>query len=163
MTGNPAKIGHHSRLLRANKRKMGSFWEEPDDFRKVFQMMAEEMRQAREKAWIPESQLQSQYQPRPQPQPEPRELFIADGLRMLESVRTQAQSQPQPQPQRPDTTRELDLLDRARAELLNGQKKAKAILRQGSSEECKDALKALDNNLSMLLGDFEEAETSLVA
>lgn len=51
ISGNPQRIGHYRGLLHANKRKIGTLWDDPDDFRKVFQMMAEEMRQARDKAW----------------------------------------------------------------------------------------------------------------
>ncbi|EKV06192.1 hypothetical protein PDIG_79700 [Penicillium digitatum PHI26] len=51
VTGNPQRIGHHQGLRRAYKRKFGSFWNEPDDFRKAFQIMAAEMRLARNKVW----------------------------------------------------------------------------------------------------------------
>ncbi|KXG49058.1 uncharacterized protein PGRI_029280 [Penicillium griseofulvum] len=79
--------------------------------------------------------------------------------------RSQAQSQPQSQPQSQDLDldQELDFLDRARAEIISGNDKAKALLRQGSSEECKEALLALNRSQQMLLGDFEESATSLMA
>ncbi|CRL22839.1 unnamed protein product [Penicillium camemberti] len=122
ISGNPQRIGHYRGLLHANKRKIGTLWDDPDDFRKVFQMMAEEMRQARDKAW----------------------------------ARAQIQS-------RPDTTQELRLLGMAQTALVNGHDMAKALLSQGSSEECQEALEALEQSTSLLLADFKEAETSLIA
>ncbi|KAG0154998.1 hypothetical protein PDIDSM_571 [Penicillium digitatum] len=102
VTGNPQRIGHHQGLRRAYKRKFGSFWNEPDDFRKAFQIMAAEMRLARNKVWTQE-------------------------------------------------------------ELFNRRDRIKAILRQGSSEECTEALKAVEQSTIMLLADFEESATSLIA
>ncbi|KAJ5382527.1 hypothetical protein N7517_000438 [Penicillium concentricum] len=171
MTGNPRRIGHHQGLLRAYKRKNGSLWEKPDDFCKIFQMMAADLRRARDKTWYAhpararniELQLQSGCQSesdsgtysRPglgsetgaQPQSycldQPPRLDIAEGLRVLERTRIQAQSQSQPQSQQPDMNQELDFLDKARTEISIGNRKAKALLLQGSSEECKEALAAL--------------------
>lgn len=51
----------------------------------------------------------------------------------------------------------------AQTALVNGHDMAKALLSQGSSEECQEALTALEQSASLLLADFEEAETSLVA
>ncbi|KAJ5434114.1 hypothetical protein N7491_004709 [Penicillium cf. griseofulvum] len=77
-------------------------------------------------------------------------------------AQSQAQPELQPQSQDLDLDQELDFLDRARAEILSGNDKAKALLRQGSSEECKEALAALNRSQQMLLGDFEESATSLI-
>ncbi|OQD95341.1 hypothetical protein PENSOL_c021G10188 [Penicillium solitum] len=153
MSGNPQRIGHYRGLLRANKRKIGTLWDEPDDFRKVYQMMAEEMRQARDKAWYARPAPTGETGPQSRPQLKP--LDIAEGFRMLERARAQIQS-------RPDTTQELRLLGMAQTALVNGHDMAKALLSQGSSEECQEALTALEQSSSLLLADFE-AETSLVA
>ncbi|OQE40816.1 hypothetical protein PENCOP_c005G00980 [Penicillium coprophilum] len=51
MSGNPQRIGHYRGFSRANKRKIGTFWNKSDDFRKVFELMTEDMRQTRDKAW----------------------------------------------------------------------------------------------------------------
>ncbi|KAF4769685.1 hypothetical protein HAV15_011299 [Penicillium sp. str.  len=153
MSGNPQRIGHYRGLLRANKRKIGTLWDEPDDFRKVYQMMAEEMRQARDKAWYARPAPAGETGPQSRPQLKP--LYIAEGFRMLERARAQIQS-------RPDTTQELRLLGMAQTALVNGHDMAKTLLSQGSSEECQEALTALEQSASLLLADFE-AETSLVA
>ncbi|KOS45440.1 hypothetical protein ACN38_g3652 [Penicillium nordicum] len=154
MSGNPQRVGHYRGLLRANKRKIGTLWEEPDDFRKVFQMMAEEMRQARDKAWYARPAPAGETEP--QSQPKLKALNIDEGLRMLERARAEIESQP-------DTTQELRLLEMAQTALIDGHDKAKALLSQGSSEECQEALQALEQSASQLVADFEEAETSLIA
>ncbi|KAJ9485272.1 hypothetical protein VN97_g8069 [Penicillium thymicola] len=154
MYGNPQRVGHYRGLLRANKRKIGTLWEEPDDFRKVFQMMAEEMRQARDKAWYARPAPAGETEPQSQPQLKP--LNIDERLRMPKRARAEIQSQP-------DTTQELRLLKMAQTALVDGHDKAKALLSQGSSEECQEALQALEQSPSQLLNDFKEAETSLVA
>ncbi|KAJ5181863.1 hypothetical protein N7449_012010 [Penicillium cf. viridicatum] len=108
MTGNPRRIGHHQGLLRVYKRKYGSLWDKPDDFRKAFQIMAADRRRTREKAWYTpparagktelESQSQSQSQFRPQPQPESDSGFDSRaGLQSETGARSQSQSRHQPQ------------------------------------------------------------------
>ncbi|KAJ5511899.1 hypothetical protein N7453_004002 [Penicillium expansum] len=153
ITGNPRRIGYHQGLLRAYKRKSGSVWDEPDDFRKAFQLIASDMRHAVTRC---EAEVRSQ----PQSQYQPQQIDIPEGLRILERARTQAQAQPRSQ--RPNIDQELALLDRAREEIFNGRDRIKAILLQGSSEESKEALKAVENNTSRLLADFEESATSLM-
>ncbi|KGO53569.1 hypothetical protein PEX2_061770 [Penicillium expansum] len=186
ITGNPRRIGYHQGLLRAYKRKSGSVWDEPDDFRKAFQLIASDMRHARDKVWYAHparagrTELQSQPQPefysgfnshagleseaevrsQSQPRYQPQQIDIPEVLRILERARTQAQAQPRSQ--RPNIDQELALLDRAREEIFNGRDRIKAILLQGSSEESKEALKAVENNTSRLLADFEESATSLM-
>lgn len=91
-----------------------------------------------------------------QSRPQLKSLDIAEGFRMLERARAQIQS-------RPDTTQELRLLGMAQTALVNGHDMAKALLSQGSSEECQEALEALEQSTSLLLADFKEAETSLIA
>jgi hypothetical protein len=176
MSGNPRKIGHHQGLLRAYKKKNGSLWEKPDDFRKVFQLMAADMRRARDDVWYAtppraratrlESEAVASSQSHSRDQPPQVDMFAAP--RLSERARTQArsqaqpQSQSQPQSQNLDLDQELDFLDRARAEIISGNDKAKALLRQGSSEECKEALLALNRSQQVLLDDFEESATSLI-
>ncbi|KGO68236.1 hypothetical protein PITC_046620 [Penicillium italicum] len=183
-TGNPQRIGHHQGMLRAYKRKSGSFWEEPDDFRKAFSIMAVDRRHARDKAWYAhpprarKTDLGSPSRPQPgsgsgldsraglgsetearsqsQSRPQPRQL---DSI--LGRARTQARSQPQ-SPQ-PDIEKEVALLDKARKKLFKSRDKIKAVLRQGASEECKEALKAVELSTAMLMGDLEESVTSLLA
>ncbi|CAG8907945.1 unnamed protein product [Penicillium egyptiacum] len=67
MSGHPQKIGNYREKLRANQRKIGTLWEEPDDYRKS---------------------------PRSQSQPQPQPPDIAEGLCLLERAREQAESQP---------------------------------------------------------------------
>jgi hypothetical protein len=100
MTGNPRRIGHHQGLFRAYKRKYGSFWGRPDDFRKA-QIMAADRRSARDKAWYahPTRARKTELESQPQSRPQPQQVDIAEGLRVLERVQTEARPQPQsPQP-----------------------------------------------------------------
>ncbi|QQK47097.1 hypothetical protein Pdw03_1995 [Penicillium digitatum] len=144
VTGNPQRIGHHQGLRRAYKRKFGSFWNEPDDFRKAFQIMAAEMRLARNKVWYAHpararrTELQSHSQ-----HGSNSGLDSRAGLGSETESRSQSQSRHQPQ--------QVDI------------DQIKAILRQGSSEECTEALKAVEQSTIMLLADFEESATSLIA
>ncbi|KAJ5480159.1 hypothetical protein N7530_005668 [Penicillium desertorum] len=154
MTGNPQKIGHHRGRLLANRRKIGTLWEAPDDYRKVFQMMVEDMRKASDKAWYA-APARPGTEPRAQSQSE-QQLFVAEGLRLLQRVQEQPESQP-------DFDEELRLIDKAREEIVKGHDKAKAILRQGSIEDSQEALKAVERGGWMMLADLEETETSLVA
>lgn len=140
MTGNPRRVGHHQGLLRAYKRKYGSLWDKPNGFRKAFQIMAADRRRARDKAW-----------------------YAHPARARKTELESQSQSRHQPQSQQPDIDQGLALLDRAREALLSGRDKIKAILRQGSSEECKEALEAVERSATMLLVDFEEPATSLIA
>lgn len=87
MSGNPQRIGHYRGLLLASKRKIGTLWDEPDAFRKVFQMMAEEMRQAHDKAWYARPAPAGGTGPQSRPQLKP--LNIAEGFRILERARAQ--------------------------------------------------------------------------
>ncbi|KAJ6180924.1 hypothetical protein N7519_011385 [Penicillium mononematosum] len=156
MTGHPQRIGHYRGLLRANRRKIGTFWEAPDDYRKVFQMMAEDMREASDKAWYAAPAPPGEIELRAQSQSEPQRRNVAEGLRLLQRAREQTEPQP-------DIDEELRLLDKAREEIVKGHDKAKAILRQGSTEDSQEALKAVERGGWMMLADLEETETSLVA
>ncbi|CAG8283283.1 unnamed protein product [Penicillium nalgiovense] len=156
MTGNPQRIGHHRGLLRANKRKIGTLWEAPDDYRKVFQMMVQDMREASDKAWYGAPASPGEVEPRAQSESQPQRLGVAGGFRLQQ--RAQEQTEPQP-----DIDKELRLLDKARQELVKGYDKAKDILRQGSTKDSQEALKAVERGRWMMLADLEETETSLVA
>ncbi|KAJ5158331.1 uncharacterized protein N7500_007982 [Penicillium coprophilum] len=87
MSGNRQRIGHYHGLLRANKREIGALWNKPDDFRKVFELMAEDMRQTRDEALYAhpaparDTGTESQSGSRPESQRKP--LDIAEGVRML--------------------------------------------------------------------------------
>ncbi|KAJ5188384.1 hypothetical protein N7472_007398 [Penicillium cf. griseofulvum] len=81
----------------------------------------------------------------------------------LECAEMSGNLQDSNQTQEPHLNPSLEIsLRQARAEILSGNDKAKALLRQGSSEECKEALAALNRSQQMLLGDFEESATSLI-
>lgn len=187
MIGKDDRLDHYRGLFRANKNKIGTLWHEPDDFRKVFQMMAADMQHARDKAWYAhpprakKTVLQSQSQARARPQsdshsysvpglrPEvgaqsqsqsqPLQPVVTEELRLLQRARTRAQ--PQPQSQRWDMIRELYLIKKARTELSNAQAKAKALLRLGSSPECKQVLAVLEREERVTFDSFEEAQTAV--
>ncbi|KAI3121022.1 hypothetical protein CBS147331_2241 [Penicillium roqueforti] len=154
MSGNPQRIGHYRGLLRANQRRIGVLWEKPDDFRKVFQIMAAEMRGARDKVW---------YANPARAKPTGFQSNSDDDAGSGSAPGLGWKPRPQPRSRRPDIDKELNLLDKARAELIKGYDKAKAILRKGSSEDNKEAIKALECSASQALGDIDEAECSLMA
>lgn len=135
MSGNPQRIGHYRGLLRANQRRIGVLWEKPDDFRKVFQIMAAEMRGARDKVW---------YANPARAKPTGFQSNSDDDAGSGSAPGLGWKPRPQPRSRRPDIDKELNLLDKARAELIKGYDKAKAILRKGSSEDNKEAIKALE-------------------
>ena len=153
MTGNPQRIGRHRRRLRLNRQRIGTLWEAPDDYRKVFQMMAEDMRKASDKAWYAPPAPSGEAESRTQSQSESQPLDAAD---LLQRAREAAAAEP-------DIDEELRLLDKAREEIVKGHDKAKAILRQGSSEDSQEALKAVERGAAAMLADLEETECSLVA
>ncbi|KAJ5481975.1 hypothetical protein N7475_000787 [Penicillium sp. IBT 31633x] len=189
MRGRDDKLDHYRGLLRASRKKIGSLWRHPQDFRRVFHMMAADMRRARDKAWyahparakktapesdsgpvpVPDPQFEPQFQLQSRHEYERQQPGTAAEPRLLQEI--QAQSHPQPVPQaqaQPGSSlqllrlrRELELLkvESAWRELLYGQDKAISYLVSASSAEAKESLTNLRSERSKTLELLHSAQS----